>query len=75
MVEWMDHFEPGVEAKLFGGLDFGGGSSALATAVDERRDGRVLGSEGFGDRVAWLDGDEARPEDRVGARGEDLDVA
>ena len=51
-IKRVDDLDPGIVAKLLGGLDLGRGGPALATALDERCNDRVVRGERFGDRMA-----------------------
>ncbi len=73
-VERMDGLDPGAKTLLLGGLDLGRAGAALAAFGDELGGLRIACRERLGDRMGWRDGDEARAEDGVGARGEDFDL-
>src|SRR6185312_482273 len=64
-----------IEAQLLLRLDLRRGGPALAATLDERGDLWLLGGQRLRDRMVRRDRDEARAEDRVGARREHGDVA
>ena len=59
-------------ALLLGAVDFLLRRTDLAALLDERRQLRIVFGERLGQRMLGRDADEARAEDRVGARGEHL---
>jgi hypothetical protein len=68
----VDDRQAGVEAHLLGGVDLGLARAALLAGGDELSGGRVLFRDACGDGVVGGDGDEARPEQGVGAGGVDF---
>ena len=73
-IERVEHFQPGVMAELFGGLDFRRRRPALAAPLDECLHVGVVRRQPLGDRMTGRYRDEARAEDGVGPGGEYLDV-
>ncbi|MCY1167703.1 hypothetical protein D9M73_76730 [compost metagenome] len=72
-VERVSRRQPGVETELFLRLQFRRSRPAAFAQGDEVGRGRIALSQRLRNRMVGGDGDEARAEDRVGARGEDLD--
>ena len=72
--EGMGRDDAGVVALLLGAVDLLLRRADLAALLDERRQLRIVLGERLGQRVLGRDADEARAEDRVGPRGEHLDL-
>ncbi len=70
----MDHVDPGRVTLLLGGLDLGGAGAAGLALGDEGRGVGVAGGGSLGNRVVGRDREEARTENRVRPRREDLDL-
>ncbi len=66
--------DAGVVALLLGAVDLFLRRTDLAALLDERHQLRIVLGERLGQRVLGRDADEARAEDRVGPRGEHLDL-
>jgi len=71
----MNDAQPRVVALLFGGLDRFGGCRAAPALVGEGGERRVLPGGRFRQRMIRGERHELRAKERVGARGEDFDLA
>ena len=70
----MHDLKRGPVAPFFRRLDLGEAGAAALAFGDELRGRRVIRGNRLGERVRCGERDEARAEDRVGARGENLDL-
>ena len=74
-VERVDDAQAGVVAAFLGALDVGGRGARRAAFGDEIGQRRVGRGTLGGERMIGGEGSEARAEQRVGARGEDVERA